>query len=89
MVLGITWSETGLATILIILRAKNASIIPRRASVPIAFSGIYRLRWDFVWVIIAYVGLTVNIYPRLCLLAMEFRHTSHVFGLRSFQMIWD
>ncbi|KAJ5351996.1 hypothetical protein N7452_000970 [Penicillium brevicompactum] len=31
MVLGITWSETGLATILIILRAKNASIIPRRA----------------------------------------------------------
>ena len=72
MVLGITWSETGLATILIILRAKNASIIPRRASVPIAFSGIYRLRWDFVWVIIAYVGLTVNIYPRLCLLAMEF-----------------
>lgn len=54
-VLGITWSETGLATILILLRTKNASIRPPRPNSVIGFSGIYRLRWDFVWVIVAYV----------------------------------
>lgn len=56
MVLGITWLETGLAALLIILRAKNASIRPRRPNSTIGFSGLYRLRWDFVWVILAFVG---------------------------------
>lgn len=56
MVLGITWLETGVASLLIILRAKNASILPRQWGPSIGLTGIYRLRWDFVWVVIAFVG---------------------------------
>lgn len=52
VILGVTWAEMGLAFVLIILRAKNASICPSRQ----LSSGLYGLRWDFVWVIIAFVG---------------------------------
>ncbi|KAJ5088426.1 hypothetical protein N7456_012042 [Penicillium angulare] len=52
LVLGITWSETGLAFILIILRAQTASIRPRESLVDRL--GVYRLRWDFIWVILAF-----------------------------------
>ncbi|KAJ6096432.1 hypothetical protein N7486_007178 [Penicillium sp. IBT 16267x] len=50
VILGVTWAEMGLAFILIILRAKNASICPSRQ----LSSGLFGLRWDFVWVIIAF-----------------------------------
>lgn len=51
LVLGVTWAEMGLALILIILRAKTASVCPPGQP----SSGIFGLRWDFVWVIMAFV----------------------------------
>ncbi|KAJ5643408.1 uncharacterized protein N7484_005915 [Penicillium longicatenatum] len=58
VVLGVTWAEMGLAFILIILRAKTASVCPSRQ----LSSGLYGLRWDFVWVIIAFtVALAAQI----------------------------
>lgn len=52
LVLGVTWVEMGLALILIVLRAKTASVCPPGQ----LSSGIFGLRWDFVWVIMAFVG---------------------------------
>lgn len=61
LLLGITWSEAGLTLILIILRAKNASIRPREPGSLTGLSGIVtRLRWDFVWVITAFVGIPIS-----------------------------
>lgn len=51
LVLGVTWAEMGLALILMVLRAKTASVCPGGRLV----SGIFGLRWDFVWVIFAFV----------------------------------
>ena len=51
LVLGITWAEMGLASVLILLRAKTASLCPSREF----SSGLFGLRWDFIWVMIAYV----------------------------------
>ncbi|KAJ5923774.1 hypothetical protein N7454_009019 [Penicillium verhagenii] len=50
VVLGVTWAEMGLAFVLIVLRAKTASICPSRQ----LSSGLFGLRWDFVWVIVAF-----------------------------------
>ncbi|KAJ5093720.1 hypothetical protein N7456_009581 [Penicillium angulare] len=50
VVLGVTWAEMGLASILIVLRAKTASVSPSRQLA----SGLFGLRWDFFWVIIAF-----------------------------------
>ena len=52
VVLGVTWAEMGLATILIVLRAKNASVSSSRK----LSSGLFGLRWDFMWVIVAFVS---------------------------------
>ncbi|KAE8159855.1 hypothetical protein BDV40DRAFT_302867 [Aspergillus tamarii] len=49
LVLGVTWAEAGLALILLALRAKTASLCPPGQP---AF-GIFGLRWDFIWVVIA------------------------------------
>ncbi|KAE8367569.1 hypothetical protein BDV27DRAFT_142711 [Aspergillus caelatus] len=51
LVLGVTWAEAGLALILLALRAKTASLCPPGQP---AF-GIFGLRWDFIWVVIALV----------------------------------
>ncbi|KAJ5089737.1 hypothetical protein N7532_008421 [Penicillium argentinense] len=51
LLLGVTWSEMGLALILIVLRAKTASVCPPGQP----SSGIFGLRWDFVWVILAFM----------------------------------
>lgn len=53
IVLGISWAETALALVLVALRAKTAAVCP--PGHPRA--GILGLRWDFIWVIIALVGL--------------------------------
>ncbi|KAJ5168552.1 uncharacterized protein N7482_004146 [Penicillium canariense] len=50
LILGVTWAEMSLAFILIILRAKTASVCPQGQ----LSSGIFGLRWDFVWVILAF-----------------------------------
>ena len=51
LLLGVTWAEMGLTLILIVLRAKTASLYPpdQRSS------GVLGLRYDFIWVIIAFV----------------------------------
>ena len=54
IVLGISWAETALALVLVALRAKTAAVCP--SGHPRA--GILGLRWDFIWVIIALVGLS-------------------------------
>ncbi|GIJ97932.1 hypothetical protein Aspvir_000038 [Aspergillus viridinutans] len=51
VLLGVTWAETALALILFGLRAKTASLCPPE-DVSFGFCG---LRWDFIWVMFAYV----------------------------------
>ena len=51
LVLGVTWAEMGLAFILIVLRAKTASVCQNSQW----SSGLFGLRWDFVWVVFAFV----------------------------------
>ncbi|KAJ5716129.1 hypothetical protein N7493_008040 [Penicillium malachiteum] len=50
VIMGVTWAEMGLALVLIVLRAKTASISPSRQ----LSSGLFGLRWDFIWVMIAF-----------------------------------
>ncbi|CEO60460.1 hypothetical protein PMG11_05087 [Penicillium brasilianum] len=50
LILGVTWAEMSLAFILFILRAKTASVYPQGQ----LSSGVFGLRWDFVWVILAF-----------------------------------
>lgn len=52
--LGITWTEATLALILILLRAKAAAFSPDNN----LSAGIFGLRWDFIWVIMAMVTLS-------------------------------
>jgi hypothetical protein len=58
LILGVTWAEMSLAFILFILRAKTASVYPQGQ----LSSGIFGLRWDFVWVILAFVRGS-SLYP--------------------------
>lgn len=54
LVLGITWTEAALALILVLLRAKAAAFsTENKLSV-----GVFGLRWDFIWVILAMVTLS-------------------------------
>jgi len=53
LVLGVTWTEAALALILVGLRAKTASVSPGGKM----SAGIFGLRWDCIWVIIAIVSL--------------------------------
>ena len=50
--LGVTWAEAGIATVLVAARARTAALSPRGTAAPFQ---IGRLRWDFVWVAVAYV----------------------------------
>lgn len=52
LVLGVTWAEAGLALILVSLRAKSASVA-QGGKMSVA---MFRLRWDFMWVIVAVVS---------------------------------
>jgi hypothetical protein len=52
VLLAVTWTWTGIATLLYILRAVNASVAPKDNR-SISFFGI---RWDFIWATIAYVS---------------------------------
>ncbi len=54
VMLGITWTEATLALILILLRAKAAAFSPDNN----LSAGIFGLRWDFIWVIMAMVTLS-------------------------------
>src|SRR3981189_2924437 len=58
LLLGITWSEAALAVILVGLRAKTASFCPPGH----AASGLFGLRWDFIWVMVALVK-SPSLYP--------------------------
>lgn len=61
LVLGITWTEAGLALILIGLRAKTACFCrPGQLS-----SGIFGVRWDFFWVILGVVHCPLTIPQNL------------------------
>lgn len=51
LILGVTWAEMSLASFLFVLRAKTASVYPQGQN----FAGLFGLRWDFVWVILAFV----------------------------------
>lgn len=57
LILGVTWAEMSLAFILFILRAKTASVYPQGQ----LSSGLFGLRWDFVWVILAFVCVLFSI----------------------------
>lgn len=57
LVLGITGAETGLALILIVLRAKNASVCPPGH----LLWGIFGLRWDFICVLFAFVRCPLSV----------------------------
>ena len=50
--LGVTWTEAALGAILVAARAKTAALSPRGTASP---SQIGRVRWDFIWVVIAFV----------------------------------
>ena len=50
LVLGITWTETALALVMVALRAKTASFSEGNMS-----SGMFGLRWDCIWVVFAMV----------------------------------
>lgn len=66
LLLGITWTEMGLALILLVLRARTASVCPSGK----LSSGIFGLRWDFIWVVVAFVrGPT---HPRRMLTMIDF-----------------
>ncbi|KAI9043610.1 uncharacterized protein KD926_003380 [Aspergillus affinis] len=49
LLLGLTWAEASLTLVLFALRAKTASICPPESMT----SGIFGLRWDFVWALFA------------------------------------
>ncbi|PLB49693.1 hypothetical protein P170DRAFT_510197 [Aspergillus steynii IBT 23096] len=49
LLLGVTWAEAALTLVLFALRAKTASICPPESM----SSGIFGLRWDFVWAVFA------------------------------------
>ncbi|KAJ5594910.1 uncharacterized protein N7459_001118 [Penicillium hispanicum] len=72
LVLGITWAEMGLALVLIILRAKTASVCPTHH----LSSGVFGLRWDFIWVLVAF---------SVALAAQSFMTVSARYGLGNHQ----
>jgi len=53
VLLAITWTWTGVATFLYVLRAINASVAPKD------HRSLLGIRWDFVWVTLAYVSLVL------------------------------
>lgn len=48
----VIWTWAGIATVLYVIRAIKASIAPK------AVHSFFGLRWDFLWVTVAYVGLS-------------------------------
>ena len=55
ILVAVTWTWAGVATVLYVLRATKASVAPK---VHHSFFGV---RWDFIWVTVAYVQFVYRI----------------------------
>lgn len=59
VLLGVIWTWAGVASLLYLLRISNAAHVPHGSG------GLIGLRWDFIWVSIAYVGNEQQLIKRL------------------------